>query len=289
MLSAHPDLCWVQEFELAVDRIEGEGWPDLEAYHAFLATHRIARAVSYAIDPALSYPELVGSFLEQQRVRAGKPRVGATVHRHFDRLLRLWPTARFIHLVRDPRDVAPSCIPMGWAGNVWTAIERWVTAERLWSALQERVPAERRLEVRFEDLICHPETELERVCAFLGISYDPAMLRYPESTSYERPNPSLTQQWRKKLSPREIQLVESRVGDLLEARGYAPSGEPARPPGALERMWLQLQDRAARIRHRVRIFGLRLFVADLVSRAGFPRWHHDVKLRLNAVTQSRLK
>jgi hypothetical protein len=58
------------------------------------------------------------------------------VHRHYDRLLRLWPEARFIHLVRDPRDVASSCIGMGWAGNVWTGVTRWIEAERLWDEVR---------------------------------------------------------------------------------------------------------------------------------------------------------
>ena len=100
---------------------ESGGWPDLAAYREFLLTNRIFRlGHGFEIDPNLSYPELVNSFLEQLQRRTGKPIVGALVHRHFDRLLRIWPDARFIHLIRDGRDVARSCIGMGWAGSVWT-------------------------------------------------------------------------------------------------------------------------------------------------------------------------
>ena len=57
-----------------------------------------------------------------------------------DRLTRIWPDARFIHLVRDPRDVARSVIPMGWAGNTWVGVERWMEAERLWDRVRSSLP-----------------------------------------------------------------------------------------------------------------------------------------------------
>ena len=81
-----------------------------------------------AIDRGLDYPRLAQSFVAQYCARSGKPIHGATCHKHFDRLLRIWPRARFVHIVRDGRDVARSCIGMGWAGNVWHGSERWIAA-----------------------------------------------------------------------------------------------------------------------------------------------------------------
>ena len=289
MLSGHPELCWVNEFELAVDQVGAGGWPDLEDYYEFLSTHRIARAMGYEIDRSLAYPELVQSFLEQRRSKSGKPYVGATVHRNFHRLPRLWPQARYIHLVRDPRDVAPSCIAMGWSGNVWTAVERWLHAEQIWEDLARTLPEDRRLEVRYEALICEPERELRRTCAFLGVPFDPAMLDYPRHSTYSSPDPKLIEQWRKKLSSREVRLVESRVAHLLQARGFAPSGEPALSVGPLEVIGFRLQDRIARVRHRVRVFGLPLVAEEYASRLGSRSWHRSVRLRMNAIQQANLK
>src|SRR3546814_9379052 len=34
------------------------------------------------------------------------------------------------------------------------------------------------LEVRYEDLVCRPQVNLEAICAFIGEPYDPALLRY---------------------------------------------------------------------------------------------------------------
>ena len=119
MLSHHPQLSWCQEFEYVVERITKEGeYPDLKQYYEWLETHRIFQARNFKIDPTLNYVELVNSFLLQQKEKDTKELIGATVHRHFDRLLKIWSDARFIHLIRDGRDVARSCIGMGWSGNV---------------------------------------------------------------------------------------------------------------------------------------------------------------------------
>ena len=103
------------------------------------------------INKGVDYPQLIDDFLRQKRDRDGKPFVGAVVHHHFDRLLRIWPDARFIHLMRDGRDVGRSYIEMGWAGNMYTAVDGWILAEQLWSKLSQIVPEERRIDVRYED------------------------------------------------------------------------------------------------------------------------------------------
>jgi len=169
MLGSHPKIAWCNEFEYAVDRISQSGdWPNLDEYYEWLASHRIFLATGFEIDRSLTYPQLVNSFLVQKRDLEHKPIVGATVHRHFDRLLRIWPDARFIHLLRDGRDVARSCIGMGWAGNVWTGVGRWIEAECLWEQLSQIIPAERKIEVTYETLISEPVNTLTRLCEFIG-------------------------------------------------------------------------------------------------------------------------
>lgn len=291
MLDSHPLLAWANELEFAVDMMpHHQGWPPLEEYYEFLSTHRIFLAGGYRIDQRLDYLELMNSFLEQRARRAGKARVGATVHRHFDRLLRIWPDARFIHIVRDPRDVAHSCIRMGWAGNVWTGARRWVAAERLWDELLETIPAARRIDVRYEELIRSTEAVLTRVCQFIGIPYDPRMLDYPSRTTYEHPDRSLTEQWRTTFSERELRLVEARTGPLLTARGYEPSGLPPLHVTRRIKLLLQIQDRWARFRYSLALFGPRLRLANTFSRRlGLKSWQRSVRLRMNAIAQENLK
>jgi hypothetical protein len=103
MLSGHPEIDWANEFEFVVDMMpHGAGWPSLDEYSEFLSAHRVFIAGNYTVDPSLSYPKLISSLLAQRITSASTRVLGATVHRHYDRLLRLWPDARFIHLFAIP-------------------------------------------------------------------------------------------------------------------------------------------------------------------------------------------
>lgn len=291
MLDSHSQLSWCNEFEYSVDLVSDEqGWPALDDYYKWLATHRIFRATNFQIDRSLEYPQLINDFLVQKKTSDQKPLVGATVHRHFDRLLRIWPDAKFIHIVRDGRDVARSCIGMGWAGNVWTAIERWIEAENLWTQMKQTLPKEQQIEITYESLISQPKTTLSELCDFIGIAFEPAMLDYHKTSSYDVPDPQLLNQWKHKLSNREIQLVESRISQMLVERNYELSGLSAIEVDYLLEKKLRFQCWSKRVQFRVKQLGLFLFIADYISRRlKIDSWQKDVQLKVNAIEQSQLK
>lgn len=291
MLDHHPQIAWCNEFEYAVDYISETGaWPNLDDYYQRLSDDRIFSATGFEIDRSLTYPQLVNSFLVQKRDRNHKPIVGATVHRHFDRLLHIWPDARFIHLVRDGRDVANSCIGMGWAGNLWTGVERWIEAEALWEKLTQTIPAERRIEITYENLISEPVKTLTNLCDFIGVPYDEAMLSYNEKTTYDLPDPKLTQQWRRKLSDAQLQLVESRIANMLKERGYELSGLPIINISPLTQKQLKLQDWWYRVNFRVKRYGLPMFLADYLSRRiGTKKWQKEIRQKIIAIEKRYIK
>ena len=290
MLAHHKHIECAPEFEFLVEEMPAEsGWPALESYYEWLATNRIFVPYGFAVDRALDYPALMKSFLAQYCTRTQKPIQGATCHKHFDRLLRIWPRARFVHLVRDGRDVARSCVGMGWAGNVWHGADRWIEAEELWASLVPVVPPARRIELYYEDLIRAPEKALTRVCAFLGTDFEAAMLDYSRDSSYERPDPNLIGQWRKKLSPGELALLEARIGSMLRARGYEESGVPAGQVGAWRRLTLALQDRLGRFRFRRERYGLgHVLCARLARTLGLKSWAKRLLLEQNEIDNRHL-
>lgn len=267
MLDHHPELAFHFEFEFAVDQILPDGsFPQVAQYHDYLSQHRVFELSEGVIDPSLSYPELVNSFLEQKRCRENKTLVGATVHHHIDRIQHLWPEAKYIHLLRDGRDVARSCKMMGWAGNMYHAVDRWIEAELTWEKLRKQIPTERKLEVRYEDLICEPEATLTRICQFLRVDFDQRIYDYASTSTYEMPDEKLIAQWRCKLSEEEIQLAESRISQMLTERGYELSGLPLMEVSAADQKRLAMQDRLWRARFRMRRYGLPLFATDFVAR-----------------------
>lgn len=291
MLAHHRDIECAPEFEFLVEAMpSGQGWPDLGQYYEWLSTNRIFLPHQLEIDRKLDYPGLMRSFVSQYGRRSRKPIHGATCHKHFDRLLRIWPEARFVHLLRDGRDVARSCIGMGWAGNVWHGAGRWIEAEALWDGLQTRIDPARRMELGYEELIRNPERELARVCAFLGTDFDAGMLDYSKDSSYERPDPKLIGQWKKKLSPDELALLEARIGPLLRRKGYEDSGVPAARVGKLRRLQLALDDRAGRFRFRRERYGLGHIVQSrLAGLLGARGWQKRLLLQRNEIDNRHLQ
>src|SRR5258708_26901281 len=74
MLNSHPQLAWNEEFEYVVDFLPAEqDWPPIDAYHRYLAHDFVFASSKFSVDTALSYPQLVNSFLLQKLARDGKP------------------------------------------------------------------------------------------------------------------------------------------------------------------------------------------------------------------------
>ena len=115
---------------------------------------------------------------------------------------------------------------MGWAGNVWFGVDGWLKAENYWQKVTKSVSPEQCLTLSYEALVTDPVQKLTEICEFIGLDYDPLMLSYPERTTYSLPDVKFLQRWGKKLSERNIQLVEARTADHLVARGYELSGLP---------------------------------------------------------------
>lgn len=84
---------------------------------------------------------------------------------------------KFIHIIRDPRDVVLSLKKRGY--TLLSAIERWMASV---ASVQNLKGRDDFFEVRYEDLIYEPEKTLENICDFLGIKFD---MGYFSGQNYE--------------------------------------------------------------------------------------------------------
>lgn len=174
MLDAHPEIAWGREFDWAVDweDVELGDWPPLIPYWQRVALSPRVRELGLTIDPTLGVPDLVRSLLDQQRARRDAALFGATAQRHADRLLRLWPRARFLYLQRSaPRSGEPRLAD--------SEVARLRDADREWRRIAAEIAPLRRLELRYEELVSAPSRALEQVCAFLGVRFDANVLSRP--------------------------------------------------------------------------------------------------------------
>jgi hypothetical protein len=291
MLDHHPKIGWISEFEYAVDWVSEFGdWPDINEYQQYLSKDRIFHSHFFEIDKDLNYPDLIKSFVAQKRAQTGKPLIGANCHRHFDRLLWLWPDARFIHIVRDPRDVARSCVGMGWAGNVYRGVERWIEAEKNWQQLKKKIDSEKILETTYEDFISQDSKCIEQICNFIGTEFSESVFDYTKFTDYTLPNPALLYQWKEKLSDYEIRLVESRVRELMLDSGYESSGLQTLQLTPVSQAKLRLGNWIFRVKFRIKRFGLKLTFADFFTRKlGLKKQQENIRSRMLKITNAYCK
>jgi hypothetical protein len=144
--------------------------------------------------------------------------------------------ARFIHVIRDGRDVCVSWrkIKVG-PRSVCEAAHAWsdhVAGKRSWGAANPG----RYHEMRYEDLLSDPEKTLRAVCEFVGFPYSGALLQFHKapyardiaaSTTHSRLNQPLDSanhgKWRREMTPDEVLCFESKARAELIACGYPVS------------------------------------------------------------------
>lgn len=291
MLHQHPQISVCPEMEFIVDPLaQTNTWPSVQQLQGALQANWLFRIQGFKIDSTLTWKELANSLLDQFQQCHPCNHILIVVHRNFDQLIRLWPTIRYIHIVRDPRDVARSVLGMGWEGNVWHGVQRWLTVESMWEQMRRTLALDQFLEVQYEELVALPAATLQKICEFIGTTFTPDMLNYPDHSSYAAPDLSLVGQWQHKLSPREVALVEHRAGSLLELRHYQASGVESLDLSWLDLSCLRLDNWLKRVLFRYQQLGPKLFVEDYASRQlPLKRWRDSVDDRLYQSWANRLK
>ncbi len=288
MINGHSQLSCTGEHDYLFDHLQrtGTGWAyDLSRFD----DDRIFRAHGLTAPSTSESGPALQEMLDQIAKAGGKRISVLMIHRHLERALDLLPEAKVIHLLRDPRDVARSWVGMGWQGNAYRAVEGWMATEEGWiaSAGKRTGPTE---ELRYETLVAEPEAELARICAFLDLEYEEGLLSYPDSTTYDKPDARLAEQWRRKMSPRELSLVEARLGPLLAETGYAPSGQPQITISATQRLALDLHSAYGRWRHLIGRYGLLPIQRGLGRRLGMKSVEQTAQRKIDALmTEHYLK
>jgi hypothetical protein len=194
--------------------------------------------------------------------RFDKPRWGdkrPMYLQHLDVVMRLFPDAQIVHIVRDGRDCVASLKEMPWySGGVYQAIANWNRGMDAGRRAARMLGPETYYEISYERLVNDPAPELRALCDFLGEDYDPAMespndladVAVPKRKSWHalthrEPTPDRIGSWQQRLEPWEIGLCESLMGERLRSRGYAVDGEHS--PGLTHRAIYMRQGTRSRL------------------------------------------
>lgn len=218
----------------------------------------------------------LGIALHAYAERHGKARWGdkrPAYALHVAEILRLFPEAQFVHLVRDGRDCAASLLGMPWWHRGFhEAVATWAQVMDVTAGFARRLGPGSWYELRYEDLLADPEGQLRALCAYLGEEYAPGMTEphrvahgaVPARKTWHRRthgalDASRAGSWERRLSAEQIRLADAVLGERLAARGYAPGGDARPGAGELLRYRrVEALRRAARAKRRLRDGVLRL-------------------------------
>lgn len=132
-------------------------------------------------------------------------------------LFELYPNAKMIHVVRDPRDVLASLMEQPWCPNDLDQLIVWYkNVMDQWSAQQGLIKPEQWLEIRFEDLITDTTKTVKSICDFCSLSFEEELLH----TELSNHNIGRFEQ---KWSSDDVKRIEQELGFYFDKWGYSRS------------------------------------------------------------------
>jgi len=196
--------------------------------------------VDRLIANSCDYCELFRGLMGEQMRSVGKERWGNNVPRDvfcLNDILLCCPDAKFLVCIRDPRDFL-----LSYKGK-WKIAEKdhiarlkslyhpvvttllWLSSMRAIRAAEENIPQDQIMVQRYEELVSDPHAAVKRVCAFLDIEFEAAMLDVSDHNSSEETDATgifdrSVGRWRSLLAPDEVAVAQLLAGRMMAQFGY---------------------------------------------------------------------
>jgi hypothetical protein len=177
--------------------------------------------------------------------------------RHVGLLQDHFPSARFIHIIRDVRDYCLS-INAAWGKNMIRAAQRW-TDDVAGARETGRRRPESYAEVRYEDLVADPGGVMEKLCRFLDIEFQPGMTQLKKPTEQvgdakkaeiKKDN---VQKYLSRMKPQTRRTIEAVAGSVLKDLGYPVEADiPEKRIGGFQMLTYQMSDSFGLFRSSIR-------------------------------------
>ncbi len=275
ILNAHPRIYLTNEaffytYERMTHRsVSGSEWLERFFDTFSFAWLRIApdevRAVLPASLPRERVFEAFRAIMKIKAAHQGKVRYGEKSPldtANLGRIFRDFPEARVIYITRDPRATVVSYTRMPWGSSSLT-----LSSFACRQQLERTAPNFERIhELRLEDLLASPRSELSKILDFVGELWDDAVLDhirhspiddvapfpwFISATNKKLQAPAGPPLWQRVLSPTWIRIIEQDNKLGMHRYGYLPAPLD-REPSAAERLGARLADGPEAIRTIVR-------------------------------------
>jgi hypothetical protein len=282
MLGAHPEIVCVPEGQFIVDLMPGRGSGDTvdptEIIERITKHWRFRiwgfdlgaeRPAPGEIEPTYraAVEWLVARFAAAHDRRDARVWVDQQPGHVFYlwRLLKHFPNAKVVHIVRDGRAVAASIMPLDWGPNeIYGAARFWQMRIGLGYAAASFLGPDQLHHLRYEDLVREPEATLGRLADFMGVAYHEDMLRgtglsLPAFTKDQHSlvggslAPGRIDAWQQSLTRRQIEIFERLTSNLLAPLGYDLISSPgARRMTLTEKAVLVAKDQVKKVINSLR-------------------------------------
>lgn len=142
---------------------------------------------------------------------------------HIAGLSEMFPDAKFIHIVRDGRDVALSLFGMPWGAprNCYTAAKYWQERVDAAQASGADLGAEKYLEIKYERLLSDPVGVFQKIVDFgcFDVDRDQVLARFGKDMLAALRKDNMGK-WKTRLPPSQIGVFEQVAGAKLAELGY---------------------------------------------------------------------
>ena len=154
-----------------------------------------------------------------------------------DILVEMFPDAKFIHVVRDPRAGVSSMMNTTFFPKdiIFNALSRHKFMTKGRAILEKSVPEKQRMLLKYEDLVLEPEATVKRLCTFIDEPFETSMLDfYQDSSRYMKKDAAssfnkaatrpisaeMLDKWKKKLTLSEIAQIQTLCEKEMNEFGY---------------------------------------------------------------------
>jgi len=179
------------------------------------------------------YYELLKEFAAENKLELAGDKDPEHIN-YLPHIFKEFPKAKFIHIVRDPRDVILSRKKSDWGKKypiLWHIVEYY---HQFSKAEEFGKNNSQFFQIKYEDLLINPKLSLEKLCGFLNVPFDEAMLNHhqKENNLFSSKEDTWKQnvkkpilkdnfnKWKKNISNKTLKLNEYLLWDLSVFKIY---------------------------------------------------------------------
>ena len=175
----------------------------------------------------------MGRCADLKRCRELKPRWGMKCLNNYADYLQAYPFAKFLNMVRDPRDVLASSLKNQMRNRTIDSVATgWINTHTKFEEMEQIQPNTFKT-VIYEDLVTRPRQTLVAICEFLEMDFEQDMLSHENKNltifsashlSKERVasgiDSSSIGRWREDLGLGQVEELESLCASMMGRYGY---------------------------------------------------------------------